>query len=167
MYNKYNNVTFSKEMLAKMYITHGSYFIANGVKYGQGTTLRMSQSFYKRHGIKKSPYKYTNEIFYEIVKRDGKTLWGFGKWYGAKKYYELNTETDIEAIMSPVYYYIPKELAKERLKNGTWIQYVSGIETLCLIAWMIVILVAKDWFTGWIFGFIVYGYSLYKRLSKP
>lgn len=154
--------------------TEGSYFIFNGVRYGEYTEVLFKEEFYKnvekfdasklhpRFWGHKEPYFRT---FRDIKDVNGKKLWLFGRYLIGKRYYNIVPERDIEKIVTPVYYMTPRELVKKRIKNGSWILYV-WMETLVYCFILLVSPLFKQWYLLWTVGLGLYLLIAYKKLSK-
>lgn len=163
------------------YVTSGSYFVYQGVRYGQYTQILFTEDFYKRVGEYIDPLK-TNctaiwcgwkypyfKIFHSIEQRDGKMVWKLNKpkftMFKPKEYLDIDPERDIEKIVTPVYYMEPKELVKKRLNDGTWINYIWP-QTLFFVVCLLISPVLQQWYLIWTLGTYLYLRTSYITLSK-
>jgi hypothetical protein len=146
-------------------VTHGSYFVYKGVRYGSKTIVRFNQQFYDAHQ-KRYEWNKRKEEFYTIATINGKEVWKCGPFGSGEKYENVDPDKDIYAIVEPYYYYEPRELVEERLRSGTWIVYI-GWQTLFYILCLIVSPIFKEWYLIWTIGLFIYLRTSYIALSKP
>lgn len=145
------------------YVTGCSYFTYKGVRYGEGTKIRFNQQFYDSRNKKHRCYEKV-----EILKciEDGGKVWHCGQHITYERYEDVVPDRDIYGIVKPYYYYVPKELVQERLRDGTWILYIwpqTLFYTLCLI----VSPIFQEWYLIWTIGLYAYLRLSYIALSKP
>ena len=152
-----------------MKITCGDYFVYKGVKYGRGTVIRFNREFYKRQGRSYDPFDVFHgrvEQFNYFTTVDGKKAWRCDMLNPGEVYVDVDPEKDIYAIVSPVYYYTPKELLKKRLKDGSWFGYIWS-QTLFYIFCLLISPLFNQWYQIWIFGTYFYLRIAYITLSRP
>lgn len=146
------------------YITGGSFFTYKGVRYGKGTQIRFTEEFYKR--IEKPTqfsFSKRKDHFESITIENGKEIWHVWNSGDLK---DVIPDRDIYNIVYPVYYYEPKELARQRLQNGTWFDYVWK-QTLFYAACLLISPLFKEWYLIWTIGLYAYLRLCYIALSKP
>ena len=161
-------------------VTSGSHFTYQGVEYGKYTIILFKEEFYKRVGEWFAPmkaqswtlklgYKYPYfRTFSHATVENGKTVWHFSS--GSTQlvthhFVDVDPERDIEKIITPVYYYTPKELVKKRLNNGTWILYVWK-QTLIYLLCLLISPIFQEWYIIWTTGLYLYLRLCYIELSK-
>lgn len=164
----------------KGYITHGSYFVYKGIKYGFPTTVLFTDAFYKRVGETHlggehyGSWHYLNEPMYKaftsIKMIDGKETWNFSSNINYPEfpdchYTDIVPERDIREIIYPVYYMKPSELVKTRFRNGTWFNYVWK-QTLIYVLCLLISPVFKQWYLIWTIGLYLYLRLCYIELAK-
>ena len=159
------------------YVTSGSYFTFQRVRYGSNTIVKFKDAFYDRMMEtqsmqknrlvrlgRKDPYYRT----FHSISPDG-CRWHFGDRYdtifNSYIYDNIVPDKDIEKIIVPVYYMEPKELVCLRLNNGSWIGYIWK-ETLFYAFWLLVSPIFNQWYLIWTIGLYVYLRTSYITLSK-
>lgn len=144
-------------------VTSGDYFTFRGVRYGRHTKLRFKKEVYERVG--KVPNKrYTT--FYSIQNNNGETVWHCGKdWLCTEQHANIVPDRDIEVIITPVYYYTPKELVKHRFQDGTWFAYIWK-QTLIYAVCLLVSPILQQWYLIWTTGLYLYLRLCYIELSR-
>ena len=163
------------------YVTSGTYFTYQGVKYGEYTQVLLTEEFYKRVGEYVNPVETRSwaitcgynfpyfRVFRGIEHRDGKTIWKLSRpkatMFKPNEYIDIDPEKDIKKIVIPVWYVEPKELVKMRLGNGTWIKYIGG-QTLFYVFCLLASLLTYQWYLVWIIGTYIYLRTSYITLSK-
>ena len=144
-------------------VTGGSYFTYKGVRYGECSRIRFKKEFYESRGMQPNP-KYIT--FYEIKQVDGHLVWQCGyHLMRLERHSDVVPDRDIEEIVTPIYYYEPKELVKKRLKNGSWIIYIWP-QTLIYILCLIISPLFKEGYLMWTTGLLIYLRICYVALSK-
>lgn len=151
-------------------VTKGSYFSYKGEKYGQFTRIQLTHETYVRNGIDQKTWAPHMEVFNSIEEdENGNTVWYLNtpkfEMLTPTAYYDLDPERDIEKIVTPVYYMKPRELAKERLRNGTWFLYIWQ-QTLIYIACLIISPIFNEWYLIWTMGLYLYLRLSYIELSR-
>ena len=155
-------------------ITDGDHFTYQGVRYGKYTKVLFTEEFYKRHKEIVDLNKYYGwkfpyfRTFSHVKYENGKTVWCFGKkdiFFVQNNYTDIDFEKDIEKIVTPVWYYEPKELVKKRLNEGSWILYVWP-QTLFYLICLLVSPIFQEWYLIWTIGLYIYLRLCYIRLSK-
>lgn len=157
------------------YITHGSYFVYKGIKYGEHTTVLFKEDFYERVGDHETDpmrffgWKYPYyRMFQSIETKNDKMIWNFStsdKWSIDRSFVNFVPERDIEKIVGPVYYITPKELVKLRFNNGTWFNYIWQ-QTLAYLVCLLVTSICTQWYLTWTIGLYLYLRLCYIELSK-
>lgn len=159
------------------YITHGSYFTYKGRRYGCGTVVKFTDDFYKRQNdYSDRPWftfgeyrKRFIKVFSSIKYENGKETWSFGNenFFPMidRKYTDVAPDRDIEKIVTPVWYYEPKELAKMRLREGIWIWYVWP-QTLIYALCLLISPLFQQWYLIWTIGLYAYLRLCYIKLSE-
>lgn len=151
------------------YMTNGSYFVYQGVRYGRYTKVRFNDAFLARVGQLNSRNEWSphrgKRVFHSIAEVDGQKEWRFGDVMIYDRYVDVDPDRDIEAVICPVWYLTPKEMVKKRLSDGTWINYVLP-QTLFYIFCLLASLVTYDWPVMWIMGTYIYLRLAYIELSK-
>ena len=144
-------------------MSSGSYFTYKGVRYGEYTNVRFKKEVYERIG-KVPNRKYTT--FYWIKEKNGKNVWGCGQWLHIfERHEDIVPDRDIEAIITPVYYYTPWELVKKRFKDGTWFGYIWS-QTLIFALCLLFSPLLKQWYLIWTMGLYMYLRLCYIELSR-
>ena len=145
------------------YVTGGSYFVYKGVRYGKYTKFKFKKEVYQSMNDREYRCCIT---FYEITMRDGQLIWNCGNHLVRFiRYPDIVPDRDIEDIVTPIYYYEPKDLVKKRLKEGSWIIYV-WLQTLIYILCLLISLLFQQWYLFWTMGLLFYLRSCYVALSK-
>jgi len=158
------------------YATSGSYFTYNGVRYGRRTLIQFSDEFKKNIKAHVKPGTYSNLANYpgrfrgltpfNSVKDDnGQLVWAFGCPIVSDWIINFVPDRDIEKIITPVYYLTPKEMVKQRLKDGTWIACVWP-QTLFYIVCLLISPLFKQWYIIWTTGLYLYLRICYIELSR-
>ena len=161
-------------------ITSGSYFTYKGVHYGQYTIVLFTEDFYKKVGEYVDPtktrslvikngfkYPYFRGFSHTSIKND-KTLMYFSNGYARTfmyHYVDMDPDRDIEKIITPVYYYTPKELVKKRLNDGSWFRYI-WFKTLIYALCLLISPLFQQWYLVWTVGLYIYIRLCYIELSK-
>lgn len=148
-------------------VTSGSYFTYEGVRYGQYTIVTFTKEGFKHHGLT----YYNRTLTFHSIERgeDGKLIWkfcvpNFAPYYPLELH-DFDWGRDIEKIATPVYYMTPRELAKSRLRDGTWIFYVWQ-QTLVYVLCLIISPIFQQWYLIWTMGLYLYLRLCYIELSK-
>lgn len=144
-------------------VTSGDYFTYHGVRYGRHTHIRFKKAVYERIGQVPNQ-RYTT--FYSIKYINGAMVWRCGQnWMCTEQHANIVPDRDIEVIITPVYYYTPKELVKKRLKDGTWFSYIWK-QTLIYALCLLISPVLQQWYLIWTIGLYAYLRLCYIELSK-
>ncbi len=153
--------------------TIGSYFVYKGVKYGRGTQLLLTEEFYKKRNIIKqySDYSYNTrryfKVFNTIENVDGKETWMFGQYVinYFDRYTDIDPDRDIVKIITPVWYYTPRELVRKRFEDGTWFSYIWQ-QTLFYFACLLISPLFQEWYILWTIGLYIYLRLCYIELAR-
>lgn len=154
------------------YITGCNYFVYKGVKYGKGTVFRFTHEFCCKHEGRSPTDIYTQpsnpKTLLSLAHENGKIVWKIrnGGWQGEIRYDDIVPDRDIYCILEPVYYYVPKELAKQRWHDGTWVNYIWK-QTLFYVLCLLVSPIFKEWYLVWTIGLYAYLRICYIILSNP
>ena len=155
-------------------VTSGSYFTYNGVRYGEGTEVLFKKEFYEKNNEFNA---YTHRLYIERYKRvlasikyeNGKEVWALSKsnfWpMVSYRYADIDPYRDIEKIVTPVWYYTPKELVKLRLQNGTWFWHVWW-QTLIYAVCLLISPLFQQWYLIWTIGLYAYLRICYIELAR-
>lgn len=154
-------------------VTSGSYFTYKGIRYGEYTKVLFKDDVYARVNDKPEHlpvrawgYKYPYfRTFRSIKQENGKQTWLLGQTLITKQYTDIVPDRDIEKIITPIYYYEPMELVKQRLKNGSWILYIWP-QTLFYLACLLISPIFQQWYIIWTTGLYLYLRIAYIKLSK-
>lgn len=162
------------------YVTTGSYFTYKGVRYGKRTRVLFTEGFYKRIGEYINPtkshswaitcgYKFPYfRTFSSVSMENGKQVLHFGGrnlTLTVYHYVDIDPDRDIEKIITPVYYFTPKEMVKKRLNDGTWFCYVWW-QTLVYALCLLISPLFQQWYLIWTVGLYFYLRICYIELSK-
>ena len=165
----------------RQYVIGGSYFTYKGVQYGRGTRIKFTWDFEQRflqHTLSKNKYwnpdsdwrigsKYYYPgpwKFWEIHYCRGIENWVCG--YLAGTGMKINPDTDIDHIENPIYYVelpTPRELARQRFQDGTWVNCIFNKMLPGYVFFMLIAIIAhpaQRWST-WIVAtmwFVIYTY---------
>lgn len=154
-------------------VTNGDYFTYQGVRYGMYTKILFKDEVYermnddpKKHSVIARHWKYPYfRTFRSIKNENGKKVWAFGYPLVDKRYPDIIPDRDIEKIITPIYYYEPKELVKKRLKEGTWFKYIWQ-QTLVYALCLLISPIFQDWWVIWTTGLYLYIRLSYIELSR-
>lgn len=147
------------------FITSGSYFTYQGVRYGCDTKFRFTSEYYKKHGKKYDPY-FRKERFQYVVSNNGEETWHCWACLPGEHYENIVPDRDVWKIVDPVYYLTPKELVKKRFKDGTWLDYIWA-QTLFYVFCLVISPLFYEWYLIWTIGLYIYLRTSYITLSTP
>lgn len=167
----------------RKYVIGGSYFTYKGVQYGKGTKIQYTFDFHKRvlmNAFKDSPYwkpeadyrmfeeLYTPKPawFDSIYYYKGRERWVCGMLACQADGMEIVPDRDFKEILVPVYYVeppTPRELARQRFQDGTWVNCIFNRMFPGYVFFMLIAIIAhpaQRWST-WIVAtmwFVIYTY---------
>ena len=158
------------------YMTSGSYFTYQGVRYGKYTLVNFSDEFKKRINEHVKPGTFSNMASYpkrmrlatafnSVKEENGRLVWAFGEPMVSDWIVDFEPDRDIARIVTPVYYLTPKEMVKHRLKNGSWFLYVWK-QTLVYVLCLLISPLFKQWYIIWTTGLYLYLRLCYIELSR-
>lgn len=169
----------------KMYVIGGSYFTYKGVQYGKGTKIKFTWDFnqrFLRHTLSKNKYwrpegdwrinnKYYDpnpSVFNQICIMDGKKTWICGNLAGSG--IDVVPDRDIAEIVRPVYYVeppTPKELAHQRFKDGTWVNYIVNemFPGYVILMFFAILAQPAQMISGWIVLTAFFAWYTYLKIS--
>ena len=158
------------------YATSGSYFTYKGVRYGRRTLIKFSDEFRERIRNHVKPGTYSNLANYPgrfrgptpfnaIKEENGQKVWLFGSPMVTDWIIDFVPDRDIVEIVTPIYYLTPREMVKQRLKDGSWILYVWP-QTLFYIFCLLISPLFKQWYIIWTTGLYLYLRICYIELSR-
>ena len=158
------------------YATSGSYFVYKGVRYGRRTLIHFTKEFEKnvrKHvqpgtlsNLAEYPGRFRRPTPFNMIKEEnGQLIWAFGSAGISDRFVNFVPDRDIAEIVTPVFYLTPKEMAKQRLKDGTWIAYVWP-QTLFYIFCLLISPLFKQWYIIWTTGLYLYLRVCYIELSR-
>ena len=171
----------------RQYVIGGSYFTYKGVQYGKGTKIQYTFDFHKRvltNANKNNPYwrpeadYRMNEKYYtpkpawfsSIYYYHGNERWVCGMLAGQTDGMKIVPDRDFKEILVPVYYVeppTPKELAHQRFKDGTWVNYIfNGMFPGYVILMLFAILAQPaQMISGWIVLTAAFAWYTYLKIS--